>query len=346
MSTAQTVRTPRLAIHTLLAGPETAPPIVLVHGNVSTSIFWQPMIDVLAERHRVIAPDLRGYGATEGPPIDATRGLRDLSDDLDALLAALDVREPAYLLGWSAGGGVCMQFTIDHPTRVAGLVLESPVSPYGFGATRDVAGTPCNPDFAGSGGGLTNPEFVRLLAAGDRGDGPFAPRTVLNSLYFRPPFRVDAAREDAFVAAMLTTRVGAEHYPGDHTPSSHWPGVAPGARGMNNALSAKHLNLSAFAAIDPRPPVLWIRGADDVIVSDACPFDLGQLGKLGVFPGWPGDDVHPPQPMISQTRAVLDAYRARGGRYDELVLGECGHSPHIERAPAFLAALHNFLAGN
>jgi hypothetical protein len=43
------------------------------------------------------------------------------------------------------------------------------MSPYGFGGTRDVAGTPCHADFAGSGGGTANPEFVRLLAAGDRG---------------------------------------------------------------------------------------------------------------------------------------------------------------------------------
>lgn len=347
MPTSQLVQTPRLAIHTLLAGPASAPPVVLVHGNVSSAAFWEPLIDALATRHRVIAPDLRGYGGTEAAPIDATRGLRDFSDDLHALLLALDITGPVHLVGWSVGGGVCMQFAIDHPSQVAGVVLENPVSPYGFGGTRDAAGTPCHPDFVGSGGGTANPEFVRLLAAGDRGgEAPVSPRTVMNTCYFRPPFRVDEAREEAYVAAMLTTRTGDGFYPGDLGTSPHWPGVAPGTRGMNNALSPKYLNLSAFAQIEPRPPVLWIRGADDAIVSDASLFDLGNLGKLGAVPGWPGDEVYPAQPMVSQTRAVLEAYRARGGRYDELVLGECGHSPHIERAPAFLAALHNFLAGS
>lgn len=346
MATSQIVPTPRLAIHTLVAGPATAPPVVLIHGNVSSSAFWEPMMEALSATHRVIAPDLRGFGSTEPLPIDATRGMRDFSDDLHALLLALDITGPVHLLGWSAGAGVCMQFTIDHPAQVAGLVLEAPVSPYGYGGTRDVAGTPCHPDFAGSGGGTTNPEFVRLLVAGERGgENAVAPRSVMNTCYFRPPFRVDEAREEAYVAAMLTTRVGDDHYPGDLTPSPNWPGVAPGTRGMNNALSPKYLNLSAFAQIEPRPPVLWIRGAADVIVSDACLFDLGHLGKLGLVPGWPGDDVYPAQPMIGQTRAVLEAYRARGGRFDELVLDECGHSPHIERAPAFLAALHNFLDG-
>jgi pimeloyl-ACP methyl ester carboxylesterase len=113
---------------------------------------------------------------------------------------------------------------------------------------------------------------------------------------------------------------------------------------MNNAISPKYLDLSPFAAIDPRPPVLWVRGVDDVIVSDTSLFDLANLGRLGLVPGWPGEADCPAQPMVAQMRAVLDAYRARGGRYDELLLGRCGHSPHIERPRAFLAALHNFFA--
>ena len=122
MATSQIVPTPRLAIHTLVAGPATAPPVVLIHGNVSSSAFWEPMMEALSATHRVIAPDLRGFGATEALPIDATRGLRDFSDDLHALLLALDITGPVHLLGWSAGAGVCMQFTIDHPAQVAGLV--------------------------------------------------------------------------------------------------------------------------------------------------------------------------------------------------------------------------------
>jgi pimeloyl-ACP methyl ester carboxylesterase len=346
MPTSLTVTTPRLAIHTLAAGPSDAPVVVLIHGNVSSSRFWEPLIDQLGARHRVIAPDLRGYGETEAAPIDATRGLRDFSDDLLALLGALKIEAPVHLVGWSLGAGVAMQFAIDHPTRVAGIVLESPMSPHGFGGTRDAAGTPCYADFAGSGGGTANPEFTRLLAAGERGsEGAVAPRNVMNTGYYRPPFRVDAALEERYLDAMLSTRVGEGFYPGDLAPSTNWPGVGPGTRGINNALSPKYVDLSSFAAIEPRPPVLWVRGADDAIISDTSFFDLGHLGKLGLVPGWPGDELYPAQPMVSQTRAVLDAYRARGGRYDEVVLGECGHAPHIERAPAFLSALHNFLAG-
>jgi pimeloyl-ACP methyl ester carboxylesterase len=86
-----------------------------------------------------------------------------------------------------------------------------------------------------------------------------------------------------------------------------------------------------------------VRGADDQIVSDTSLFDLGYLGQLGAVPGWPGAEVYPPQPMIAQTRAVFEAYRAKGGAYRELVLPDCGHSPHIEKAEEFRRAFFAFL---
>jgi pimeloyl-ACP methyl ester carboxylesterase len=340
----QLVPTSRLRVHTRIAGPAGAPLVVLVHGNVSTGAFFEPLMESLAERFHVIAPDMRGFGDSEPAPIDATRGVRDFADDLRALLVALDLSSrPAVFVGWSAGGGVIMQYAIDHAAHVAGLVLENPMSPFGFGGSKGVRGTPYTDDFAGSGGGTANPEFARLIRAGDRGnDNQTSPRNVMNAFYFKPPFRVEPALEDAFVAAMLKTQIGDDHYPGDTTASPNWPGVAPGTRGMNNAISAKYTDLSGFARIEPRPPVLWIRGADDQIVSDTSLFDFGFLGKLGAVPGWPGDDVAPPQPMVGQMRAVLDDYAAAGGRYHEEVFAECGHSPHIEQPERFLAAVQKF----
>ena len=63
--------------------------------------------------------------------------------------------------------------------------------------------------------------------------------------------------------------------------------------------------------------MLWVRGADDVIVSDTSLYDFGYLGSLGAVPGWPGPDAWPPQPMVAQTRGLLDRYAASGGRYRE-----------------------------
>jgi len=347
MVRSQVVPTSRLAVHCQIAGPDDAPTVVLVHGNVSTGRFFSHVIEALARRYRVIAPDMRGFGDSEAPPIDATRGLRDFSDDLHALLAALNIEAPVHLVGWSVGGGVVLQFAVDHPKQVASLVLEAPMSPYGFGGTRDLQGTPCHADFAGSGGGTANPEFVRLLAAGDRDVAvQVSPRNVLRGCIIHPGNAVAAADEDAYLTELLKTRVGDDHYPGDLQTSPNWPGVAPGARGMNNAISPKYINLTGFPDIQPRPPVLWIRGANDVIVSDTSLFDFGFLGQLGAVPGWPGNEVCPPQPMVGQMRALLDAYRDRGGRYEEVVLADTGHSPHLERPAEYVAALEQFFAAS
>ena len=345
MATSQLVQTSRLAIHCLIAGPEDAPAVVLVHGNISTGRFFGAVIESLARRFRVIAPDMRGFGDSEPKPIDATRGLRDFSDDLHALLAALKLEEPVNLVGWSVGGGIVLQYAIDHADRVARVVLEAPMSPFGFGGTRDLQGTPCQPDFAGSGGGTANPEFVRLMAAGDRSaDAPVSPRSVMRGTFVHPQNQLGAG-EDELLGELLKTKIGDDHYPGDLTTSPNWPGVAPGTRGMNNAISPKYVNLNGLPGIEPKPPILWIRGADDVIVSDTSLFDFGYLGRLGVIPGWPGEEVCPPQPMIGQMRALLDAYRDRGGQYEEVVLAETGHSPHLERPADYVAALEKFLAG-
>jgi pimeloyl-ACP methyl ester carboxylesterase len=182
------------------------------------------------------------------------------------------------------------------------------------------------------------------MGAGDTSeDSDFSPRKVMNQFYFKPPFRVPPEREDVYVAEVLSSSLEPGGYPGDQTTSPSWPGIAPGKLGMNNAISPAYCNLSAFAAIDPKPPVLWIRGADDQVVSDTSAFDLGHLGKLGAVAGWPGDEVYPPQPMLRQVRAVLEAYREAGGSVREIVLPDVGHSPHIEAPEKFRAALLEFV---
>jgi pimeloyl-ACP methyl ester carboxylesterase len=320
-------------MYALASGPRKTTTMVFIHGNLSTARFWEETMLALPGDVRGIAPDLRGFGRTEGKPIDATRGLRDFADDLHSLLeeTGLPGGGRPHLVGWSTGGGVAMQYAIDHPARVASLTLIAPVSPFGFGGTRDESGTPCWPDLAGSGAGTAAPEFVKRLGERDTSDeSDFSPRRFMNTYYWKPPFRVPPEREDLFVSEILTTRTEPGGYPGDVATSPNWPGVGPGKLGVNNALSPAYCNLSALAKISHKPPVYWIRGADDQVVSDTSRFDLGYLGKLGEVPGWPGDEVYPPQPMIGQTRAMLDAYRAAGGTYREIVLPGVGHSPPFE----------------
>jgi len=167
---------------------------------------------------------------------------------------------------------------------------------------------------------------------------------VFRTLYVAPGW--DGEHEETYIASMLSIAVGPDNYPGDWVESSTWPGMAPGARGVLNALAPTHLDLSAFADVDPQPPVLWLRGELDKIVSDNSMFDLAQLGALGVLPGYPGADTAPPQPMLAQTRSLLDAYVFSGGSYREVVMPGVGHSPHIESTDEFCALLSDHLAAN
>nr|BFD86734.1 alpha/beta hydrolase [Streptomyces sp. Xyl84] len=311
-------------------------PVVFVHGNVSSSAFWHTTMALLPDRYRPLAPDLRGFGGTDPLPVDATRGLRDHADDLAALLTALGI-DRAHLVGWSMGGGVVMQYLCDRPAAVRSMTLVNPVSPYGFGGTHGVDGVLNSEDGAGSGGGTADAEFVTRLAGGDRGgDSPAAPRSVLANCYVKPPWRPGAERENAYVESMLTTRTGDGHYPGDSVPSPAWPGVAPGTRGVLNSLSPLYFRVDGLHLADPKPPVLWVRGQDDVIVSDTSMFDLAHLGSIGAVPGWDGT---PAQPMVAQTRQVLDRYAAHGGTVREIVIPGAGHAVHLERPAEFGAAL-------
>lgn len=313
--------------------------LILVHGNVSSSHFFQKLMLSLPSEFDVYAPDLRGFGSSEAKGVDASRGVRDFSDDVFAFAQAMNLEKASYF-GWSLGGGVVMQLTIDHPEKVENLILQAPVSPYGFGGT-DVDGNLLN-DGAGTGGGAANPEFVKAIAEKDFGDaGQTSPRNILRGVYVAEASSLDY--EDLWVSSMLTTVTGEENYPGNSSASEHWPNIAPADKGVLNSLAPTNFNTSGITEINPKPEILWIRGDSDAIVSDASLFDLNQLGALGAVPGWPGVDVAPPQQMITQTRNVLDEYEKAGGKYTELLLSGCGHAPHLEREQEVIAALSSLI---
>jgi pimeloyl-ACP methyl ester carboxylesterase len=303
--TSKLFQTSRLNTHLLTSGPPHGTPVIFLHGNFSAATYWEETMLALPESYRAVAPDLRGYGWTEDKLVDATRGARDWSDDLDALLTTLGIKQ-AHLIGWSLGGAVIYRFLIDHPAKVLSATLVAPVSPYGFGGSKGIEGTPCYHDFAGSGGGTVNPEFVARIKAQDRSEeDPNSPRNVINTFYYKPPFR--AAREEDFLTAALMEKMGDDRYPGDLVASPNWPNIAPGVWGPINAGSPKFVldDVPALINTQPKPPILWIRGSHDQIVSDNSMFDFGALGKLELVPGWPGDEVFPPTAHTSKSHKSL-----------------------------------------
>src|SRR5579859_1858584 len=285
--TLERVPTSRLTVAVLSVAGRSGPDVLFVHGNVSSSLFWQPAMLALPVSYRPLAIDLRGFGGTDPEPVDATRGLRDYADDLAAVVEELGL-DAVHLVGWSMGGGVVLQYLVDRPGshRVASLTLVDPVSPFGFGGTKGVDGALCDPHGAGSGGGSANPEFVERLAGQDRGDSSvLSPRQVLLAHYVKPPHVPEHL--DIFVESMLSTRTGDDYYPGTSRPVDAWPGFAPGDRGVLNTMAPTHFRIADLSGVDPKPPVLWLRGADDVIVSDTSLYDLAAAAHAGADPRRP-----------------------------------------------------------
>lgn len=95
------------------------PPLLLIHGLGATHADWQQQIDFFARLFRVIAPDLRGHGDSEGDgPFSVDRLASDLSQLLDVLRVGA-----FFIAGHSMGGAVAMQLALFKPERVKKLVL-------------------------------------------------------------------------------------------------------------------------------------------------------------------------------------------------------------------------------
>ncbi|MDM9627562.1 alpha/beta hydrolase [Rhizobium sp. S152] len=104
--------------HVVEAGE--GPPVVLLHGFPETNFAWRFQIPVLAERYRVIAPDLRGYGETEKPATGYDK--RNMALDLRELMRELQIDKIA-LVGHDRGARVSTRFAKDYPDLVDRLVV-------------------------------------------------------------------------------------------------------------------------------------------------------------------------------------------------------------------------------
>lgn len=348
--TAQTVTTDRLTTRVLFSGPKAGVPVLLIHGNFSSATWWEETMVALPREYRAIAPDQRGFGESDpAVSINALNGMGDFVADAIALMEHLGY-ERFHLIGNSLGGLVAWWMMADSSDRLISVTLAGPGSPFGFGGTKDAYGAPTSEDFAGSGGGLINPDLIQGLMDGDRStDSPFSPRSALRLLVWGPPFIPD--REEAFLDAMLQVQLGETGIPGDKEISPNWPYVMPGKWGPVNAMSPKYVGnlVERILAAEQKVNVLWIYGTADVAISNNAASDPGTWGPKGLLPGFPGPKQYPPQPMMDQIRTLLTAYARLGGSYQEVAVEGSGHVPFISHQEEFNKVFHAHLvsaAGN
>lgn len=99
-----------------------APVILLTHGYTATSRMWEPQVEALSLRHRLIVWDLRGHGESDSPDDPQAYTAAETLDDMRALLDAAGA-ERAVIGGHSLGGYLSLCFWLEHPERVRALML-------------------------------------------------------------------------------------------------------------------------------------------------------------------------------------------------------------------------------
>ncbi len=103
--------------------------LLLIHGNVASSIWWERVIALLPAGVKVYAPDLRNCG--DSGHTETNWSIHDLADDIFQFAQAVGMGR-ATVVGHSLGGAVAQQLTIEHPELVERLLLLNPAEPAGL----------------------------------------------------------------------------------------------------------------------------------------------------------------------------------------------------------------------
>lgn len=339
------IRSKRLTTRMLISGDLSAnESIIFLHGNISNADYWGSVLDhMIPGRYCGIAYDQRGFGdADHTKIIEARKGVEDWVQDLISIADELNIQK-FHLAVHSLGGIVAFGAMGLYPERLKSVVLVAPGPPYGYGGCKGKTGDLVWPDGAGSGAGLINQRLAERIREQDRSieHSSSSPRHILSQYLFHSS-RVGMPI-DMCLDACFSTHQGERAYPGDWTESVNWPFKAPGNFGPVNAISSLYNRWVTAAMMESELeiPTLWIRGDADALVSDAALSDAGNLGKLGMIPGWPGEAIFPPQLMIQQTRFVLSSYHNEHP-VREAVMNNVGHCPYLENPDEFKQLVQDF----
>ena len=161
-------------------------PIIFIHGFPFNKETWQPQVEFLRARHRVIAYDIRGFGKSTSGKEEASIGL--FADDLIDFMDALQIKK-AIVCGLSMGGYILLNAAHRYPERFEGLVL---------------CDTQCNPDTAEG----REKRFDSIKKIEAEGLGDYADASVKN-LFCKNSFDTNKKLVSDIHETILTTSPGA-----------------------------------------------------------------------------------------------------------------------------------------
>jgi pimeloyl-ACP methyl ester carboxylesterase len=98
--------------------------IILLHGLGASAERWLPIMPYLAERYRVIAPDIVGFGLSEKPTVDYT--VEFFSKFLGEFINHISVENPINIMGSSLGGRIAIEYAIQNAQNIEKMILVAP----------------------------------------------------------------------------------------------------------------------------------------------------------------------------------------------------------------------------
>ncbi len=120
------------SIHTMLAGPEEAPVMVMLHGFPEYWAAWKDVAERLAGDWRVVLPDQRGFNLSSKPEGIEAYETKHMVADLDDLIQQVSPNSPIVLCGHDWGASVAYAYAMRHAEKVSHLVIANGVHPVCF----------------------------------------------------------------------------------------------------------------------------------------------------------------------------------------------------------------------
>jgi pimeloyl-ACP methyl ester carboxylesterase len=234
-------------------------PLVLLHGNMSSSIHWDIVFEKMDDRFALYAMDLRGFGDSSYET--SCDSIADFATDVPLFADAMGLDE-FHLWGWSAGAAVAMQVAADSPERVDRLVLMSPPSTQGLPVyAKDENMQPTDTVLTTRAELAEDPVSVApVLAALEAGDAATMKEVWSQAIFVNGT--PDEERFDAYIAETLKQRclLDIDYALVHFNISPEDNGIEPGTGEVEN--------------IDA--PTLVLRGEDDLVVSREMSEDVTQ----------------------------------------------------------------------